>query len=426
MNRLDLSDVLRHAVDDTTSSQDPHSAWSAARRRRRRTATMSAAATVAAVSVVLGGVQVVAGGGSSTPAPAPSPTTSTSPPPTTPSQPQTPTVRIDPTFDPSDWSSLPEYTLDLGYWASPERPTLLEAGSIDRARTAISYETTPTQSNLLVIDDDGRWFGVDTDGIEFANNVDAALGLSRRSLSPDGTRLAIGQADSIVVIDLITTETRTYPISDLPPVWEGREVSWNAAGTSVFLARTMPVGNSDKGYRYPNGYQLDLDTGATTLLEHDPDHAVTLSDGTVIANQWGQDTGDNVVATDTNGTRTPLDDVARTLGAATDFAVSPTNMWAVRREARMVPDLVEGVSGFMAFDGFAPLAALPVKDVENNGGGGELLGWLTSDHAVFSMPVDEVLGPATDVGTVIWDVRDGTLWRGPLSIANARISISPR
>ena len=153
---------------------------------------------------------------------------------------------------------------------------------------------------------------------------------------------------------------------------------------------------------------------------------MTLSDGTVIATQWREGTGDNAVAMDTNGTRTPLDDVDLTLGAASDFAASPTNLWAVRREASTAPDLVDGVSGFVAFDGFAPLAALPVKGVENNGGGGELLGWLTSDQAVFSMPVDEVLGPATDVGTVIWDVREGTLWRGPLFIANARISISPR
>lgn len=430
MSRLDLPEALHRAVDDTTSTQDPHAAWVAGRRRTRLTAGLTAAAAVAAISVTAGGVHMLPTGSDGAPQPAQRPTTTNPTTPTTPTAsntlrfPDRPEVRIDRAFDPADWSSLPEYPVDLGTWTSPERPVPLEPGSIERARTAISFETTPTQSNLLVIDDVGQWFSVDTQGIEFANSFDISLGLSRRSLSPDGTHIAIGQAGGVVVIDLTTTEARTYPIADLPPVASGREVSWDASGDTVLLAQTASVRNGNKGAQYPHGYKVDLATGVASRLDYDPEHAVTLTDGTVIANQWRQ--RDDVTATDTNGTRTTLDDVRRVLGAASNFAANTSNLWAVRREARTIPDLVDGVSGFMAYEGFEPLAALPVKGVENHGGGSQLIGWLTADHAVFSVPVDEIMGPKTDRGTVVWDAREGTLWRGPLTITNARVSVMSR
>ena len=67
---------------------------------------------------------------------------------------------------------------------------------------------------------------------------DYRLGMDRGSLSPDGTRLAIGQADGVVVIDLTTAESRTYPVDGLGEVWTGRATYWTPDGAAVLLGRS--------------------------------------------------------------------------------------------------------------------------------------------------------------------------------------------
>lgn len=65
---------------------------------------------------------------------------------------------------------------------------------------------------------------------------------------------------------------------------------------------------------------------------------------------------------------------------------------------------------------------LPVNGVENNGGGGRIVGWLDESTLLFLMPdVDE---SETLARTVAWNVETGDLWKGPSILTNSRASIA--
>lgn len=421
MTEPHLSDLLRHAVDDVTSSLDPHQAWAGGRRRHRRATALLVAGSVAASAVILGGVQALTSNGGDRPQdPAPSPTTTRLP---VPSEGDTGArIRIDPSFDPADWQDLPEFPVDLGHWPSPDRIIPLTESPVDRATAAVSFDLGGGVANLSVLGTDDRWRSVDVDGLTFSRTTeDRSLGLTRESLSPDGTKVALGQPGGVVVIDLRTAERTTYPVSGLGPVWHGRETSWTADGMGVLIAFNYVAFPSASGWAYQPGLRVDLASGDVTELDYDPGHAGQLSDGTVMANLWREDRGHRAVALAPDGTRTALEEVRQLLGAAGDFT-GEGQRWAIRREAMFRPDMLGGGSGFMVFIGDQPERMLPVKGVENNGGGGRVVGWVDGSTLLFSMPDVEAF--ETLARTVAWNVETGGLWKGPSILTNSRVSIA--
>lgn len=410
----DLHAVLRDATDHLRA--DPtiaHKAWAAAHRRKRRRAVAMVLGAAASVALVLGlatSWPTRAPDPSLAPQPTPQPTESAHPSETGP--------RIDPTYDPTDWTDLPEYPVDLGYWLSPERPRPLAEFPAERASVAISFFLSPEEANLSVIGSDGEWRSIDVSGLTFADNGDYELGLSRHSLSPDGTRVALGQPDGVVVIDLRTAEQTHYPVAGLGALWAGRTVSWTADGSAVLLARAHVATRGPEDLAYQPGFRVDLGTGVVSRMQYDPDNAAQLADGTVVADLWRQGQGHRIIAFGPDGSGTDWRGVQPYLGAPDSFS-GYGSRWAIRREAMMNPDAVDGRSGFMAFEGDSPLAMLPVEGVENNGGGGRVVGWLDESTLLVAMPGADVLA-----GTVAWNVETGRLWRGPQILVNSRVSIA--
>ncbi|UUZ58568.1 hypothetical protein [Nocardioides sp. B-3] len=291
---------------------------------------------------------------------------------------------------------------------------------------AVSFDLGGGVANLSVLGTDDRWRSVDVDGLTFSQTTeDRSLGLNRESLSPDGTMVAPGQPDGVVVIDLTTAERSAYPVDGLGELWHGRETSWTTDGTGVLIARNYAAFPSTSGWAYQPRLRVDLATGDVIELDYDPGHAAQLSDETVVADLWREDSGHRPVAISPDGSRTALDDgldeVRRMLGAPSDFT-GEGQRWAIRREAMIDPDPIGGGSGFMAFDGDEPLAMLPVNGVENHGGGGRIVGWLDGSTLLFSMPdVDE---SETLARTVARNVETGDLWKGPSILTNCRVSIT--
>ena len=417
----DLHHLLERETAHLESVVDPSAAWGhGVRRRRRRTAAV-AASGAAAVAVVGVAVWAIAPGDSS-PSPTPALTPSVSPSPGT-DDVVGPTVDRDQVlraYDPATWESLPDYPGDLGWWASPDMPVPLVDDPVSRATAAVQMTLGPEQGNVWVYGDDGQWRSVDTTSLALVDNGDYRLGIGRGSLSPDGTRLAIGQAEGVVVIDLTTAGSRTYPVDGLGEVWTGRETSWTPDSTAVLLGRSWAA--LGEPLAYTNGWRIEVDDGSVTELEFDPAYAALLEDGAVVADHWSETTGHEWSHVDPSGDATSLGELDAY--AFLDQPAARGQRWVALRQLTTFPqDRSWDRDGVLALDDRGrPLSLLPVKGVENNGGGGQVIGWASSSVVLFSMPDPDA--PQTASGVVAWDVETGELWRGPLMLQESTVSVA--
>ncbi len=416
----DLRNLLERETAHLEGSVDPTRAWTqGVHRRRRRTA--AGAASAAAALVLVGVVAWATLPGESSPSPAPSPVPSV----------PTSSATVDgeasverdqvlPPYDPADWQSLPEYPGDLGWWASPDFPVALVDDPVSRATAAVQIALGPDQANVWVYGDDGHWRSLDTTGLDLVYNGDYKLGMDRGSLSPDGTRLAIGQAEGVVVIDLTTAEARTYPVDGLGEVWTGRATYWTPDGAAVLLGQSWAA--LGEPLAYTDGWRIEVDDGSVTRLGFDPSYAALLGGDEVVADYWSEATGHVWSRFDGAGAATQLGELDAY--AVLDQPAGRDQRWAALRQLTTIaPDRSWDGDGFVVFDDKGqPLSLLPVKGTENNGGGGQVIGWATDSVLLFSMPDPEA--HETSAGVVAWDVDTGELWRGPLMLAKSFVSVA--
>jgi len=424
MTEPTLSDVLHAATRDVESHVDPTDIWYAGRRRRRRSAAavaMTAAASVAVVAAVSAGVAGL--GGSPSPAPQPVPTSPTVPDLTVDDTATAGVVGKDhllPMSDPADWADLPAYPRDLGYWLSPERPTPLAEDPVTRATTALQYDLGG-DANVVVIGDDGRWRWIDVSDHDLDDGDGGLLGLHRGSLSPDGTRLALGLADGVVVVDLTTAGTTSYPVPGLGASWAGRYAFWSPDGDSVLMSRGYWATGNDNTFAYPAGWRVDLADGEVTRVPFDPEHAALLDDGTVLANHWGVATGHAWERFSPDGDGAPLDISTDLLGVLNE-ATGHEDLVVARREltARW-PDRAWDRGGFVALDPEGEVVSmLPVERVDLNGGGGRVIGWIDPGVVLVAMPG----AGGNPLVTLAWNVATGEQWRGPELLADTVVSLA--
>jgi len=418
-----LTRALHEATADLDSQLEAEAVWARGRSRRRR--ATYAAAGVAAASVAL--VAAVSAGlpdGDTGPAPAPSPSPSPSP-----SVDDTASLgvvtedQLLPMTDPADWTELPVYPEDLGYWLSPERPVPLSEDPVGRATTALQYDLGSGDANVVVIGDDGRWRWVDVTGLELSDGDGGLLGLHRGSLSPDGTRLALGVPAGVVMVDLTTAETTTYEVPGLVEKWgtaAGRNVFWSTDGAAILLSQGYWVTSRSGSFAYPEAWRIDVTDGAVSRVPYDSEYAAQFDDGGVVADLWSERTGHVWAHFDPEGERTDLDISTDLLGVLSE-PTAHGDLWVARREltARW-PDRAWDRGGFVALDRAGDVVSmLPVKRVDLNGGGGRVLGWVDETAVVLAMP-----GPGGNpYVTIVWDVASGQLWRGPELLAESRISL---
>ncbi len=374
---------------------------------------------VAAVSAGIAGL-----GGGSDVAPVPGPGPGTSAP--DPAVDDTATVGVVsqddlvPMSDPTDWADLPPYPRDLGYWLSPQRPEPLADDPVNRATTALQYDLGGGEANVVVIGDDGRWRWLDLSGYDLDGGDGGLLGLHRGSLSPDGTRLALGLADRVVVVDLTTAGTNTYDVTGLGESWAGRYSFWSADGESVLMSRGYWATGDDDTFTYPDGWRIDLADGEVSRVPFDPEHAAVLGDGTVLANHWSVSTGHTWERISPTGERTPLDISTDLLGVLNEQTAHGDLVVARREQTARFSDRAWDRSGFIALDRAGEVVSmLPVKGVASNGGGGRVIGWIDPGVALIAMPGDG----GDPLATLAWDVGTGQQWRGPELLADSVVSL---
>ncbi len=179
-----------------------------------------------------------------------------------------------------------------------------------------------------------------------------------------------------MVIDLTTTESKSYPVDGLGEVWTGRETYWTPDGAAVLLGRSWVA--LGEPLEYTNGWRIDIDDGAVTRLGFSPSYAALLEDGTVVADHWSEAGGLHghvwlrsrpVGRRDSAGraaTRTPSSTNRQDEGSGGRRCVSSP------RSRRIV--LGTGAGSSSSTIRVVLLALLPVVGTENNGGGGRVIG----------------------------------------------------
>ena len=179
----------------------------------------AAGAGLAVACVV--GIVVLAGPQSHpAPSPAPAPTTST-PPPGHRGAPVVQRLWLD-----GRWRSE---TADLDFIPGSAAPPRLSTDPVGHAALAIN--DPGDESRVLVYGEDGRWRAVDVPGLIPARHAPGYTDpvLRPTSVSPDGTRLALPQPSSLVVVDLTDGTSRRLPVGTPFNV----DVSWADASHVV-------------------------------------------------------------------------------------------------------------------------------------------------------------------------------------------------
>lgn len=434
MTAPDLNRTLHEVTADLESLLDAAEVWERGRSRRRRTTSAVAGLAAASVAVV---AAVSAGLAGSAPDPAPSPTPGPTPESPYPTGPDVPDLdetallgvvyedQLLPGTDPDDWDDLPAYPDDLGSWLSPERPVPLVDDPVTRATTALQYDLGGGEATVVVIGEDGRWRSIDVSGLDFDSGDDWLLGLHRGSLSPDGTRLALGVRAGVVMVDLTTADTTRYDVPGLVERWgtaAGRNIFWSADGAAILLTQGYWATSRSGNFAYPEGWRIAVSDGAVSRVPYDPEYAARFDDGSVVADLWSERTGHVWAHFTPEGERSELDISTDLLGVLSD-PTAHHDLWVARRELTAgFPDRTWDRDGFVVLDRAGEVVTLlPVKGVYAHGGGGRVVGWVDETVVVLAMP-----GPGGNpYRTVAWDVLSGQLWRGPELPADSVVSVVP-
>ena len=204
---------LSELVDtvEVPQTQVADTAWdSGVRRVRRRRAGIVVGAAVLTAGVVA--TASLAGDGDRDGAPAPpakSPSTAN------PSPSQEPTVtaamKMPGLYTDAAWERIADPAPRIQ--PTPANTVDLTAHPLDHAVLAIS--DPEDQAGVLVLGEDGQWRRVDGVDLVPVNEVATEPGPALRatSLSPDATKLALPQPDSLVVVDLTTGANRRFDVA---------------------------------------------------------------------------------------------------------------------------------------------------------------------------------------------------------------------
>lgn len=223
----DLHDVLERATDRLEAPGGAAAALVSARRRRR---TRHAIAGSAAAAVVVAGVAFAGSlGGDAPREPEPAPPVETE-------------LIAEVWLDQEVLDALPPAAADV----APVLPDVLRVPDL-----APRIEDDPMEAAVLSVDDDADVLLLGTDGrwhcVVVADRTDAAP-----TLSPDGTRLAVGVDGGFEVIELATGE-RTFREQEpdverswdidlpvVPPGWELRPVAQLDDGSALLFVAPGP------------------------------------------------------------------------------------------------------------------------------------------------------------------------------------------
>jgi hypothetical protein len=405
MNEADLRRDLRRASADIRTQADPQDLWESGTRLRRRRQVMVVAGAAAATAAIAATSVAVRGLDSAAPDPPPATTSPT--PPDGPVDPRGPVPyvteeQVQPQFDPADLESVPWDPASVVRSWDPVDPVPLADDPVEHAAVAVQSDHDEPDA-IAVLGDDGRWRSLDVSDIDFSHSYEYEYGLTRGSLSPDGTRLALGQVEGVVVVDLTTGARQTYDVPGLGARYQGREVFWNPDATTVYVSSTAAT----------PARAVDLTTGKTVAVPFEPGSSAFLADGTVIEDFYDlRDYREQLRVYDPDGhvvSRTSND------GTVLDWIQDLTgrgDRWAALRVGRgWTQDDPRGpnapASGVLVMDADArPEAFLPVKGYGANGGGGAVLGWRDDDTVLFR--IYRMRAPSV---VLAWNIESGRITR---------------
>lgn len=403
MNEPGLRDLLTKAAEKVPAPDLAAVVWARARRVRRRRqigALVLGAAAVATTVFLVPRVDDRTGAAHRVPGPSPSISDQT-PSPTSAGPPETPGLPpgVDPSivqeaWKPSKFNSLAWLPSLLPHTLDPtaQGSTPLSTDPVNRAVAAVQ-EPDPG-AHVYVLGDDGRWRVLDIVALVDARDAGGNGGPAMRpgALSPDGTRLAIPQPQSLVVVDLTAATYRRYHVPGF-----NETATWTADGTHVLL------GTEERW----DGVLVDLADGSTTEVPYHPLDSAFAPDDTAVE-LWQRPNDLPPYRLKRYGPSGLLESMPLDVDAANGFY--QTIISAKSGAIAMVRE-VDGWSGsrgpeewggalVLGLHSGEPLAELPVHDA------GVLfdttpLGWLDSDTLVVRLKND----------VVAWDYKTGDLER---------------
>ena len=403
MNEADLRRDLRRASADIRTHADPQDLWeSGTRLRRRRQVTVVAGAVVATAAIAATGVAVQALD-SASPEPPPATTSPNAPDEDVDPLRTDPYVtedQVQPQFDPADLDTVPWDPASAVRSWEPVDPVPLAEDPVEHAAVAVQSDYDEPDA-VTVLGDDGRWRSLDVSGLELYHSGEYDIGVTRGSLSPDGTRLALGQIEGVVVVDLTTGERTAYEVPGLGPRYQGREVFWSPDTTTVFVSSTAAT----------PARAIDLATGDTDPVPFEPGGTAFLDDGRAVEYHWSPRTGYDIRSYDADGhlafRSSGTDDVIGWL----PYISARGDRWAAQRvRIGWTEDDPRGpnapASGVLVMDATRPEALLPVKGYGANGGGGAVFGWRGDDTVLF-----RIYHMRAPEAVLAWNVDTGRITR---------------
>ncbi len=378
----DLRPLLRRASDGLPSRPDlADLAWTTARRRVRRDRAVAVAAAVGVCVLAAGLLGANPWDDRATP-PAPA---------------DTPPPRGEDAWDVPEFRAIVQQpwresrALDLesidNTFATNENAALSVAGMLllseDPVESAVAAVTLRREEgDVRVLGVDGVWRQVDVPFTTRSYQGTPFPLIGDRSLSPDGTQLAVFQPGRIVVVDLTTGTTRDLPVDDFLPLERWAEtprwpvVQWTPDGSQLLL------GYSSYAPHTRPSMLIDVDSGAVTPVPYDVTQTGFLGDGSAVTVgglsclcELIRYDGSELVASSTM------------LIEAYRRAPAGAEVVAVHREGATAADDPAASSGLLVADPASgeALAFLPVPGrftAELT----QLVGWLDDETLVFRVP----------------------------------------
>ena len=262
MRETELRTELEQASAHLRPHLDAQTLWERGVRARRRDRALAVGGTIAAATaLVVGGVTV-----QTIDSTAPDPR----PPATDPTPPDDPEVsqgwipaptkdQVEPAFGYHELVSAPWDDASSARSWDPVDPTPLADNPVEHAGLAVTSDESEPDA-VYVLDDDGRWRSLDMDDLSLVRAPGASQVPASVALSPDGTRLAVGQAGGAVVVDLTIGDRTTYDVPGLGAKPLGRDVIWSPDSETLYV---------DSLARSP-AHAVSLATGETAMVDFPP------------------------------------------------------------------------------------------------------------------------------------------------------------